>query len=126
MKNPIIAATIVVSVIVLFLLAILQFLVGPASARSKESELNKSLATFTSNEGSIASTATTDEAINAVFAGCPCPNVVIPKDYQSRGLTLSPVYEPLYDPASNTFKVSFSLIRFVTHKPYISQSTDNS
>lgn len=126
MKNPIISAIIVVSIIVVFVVAILQFLVGPASARNKENELNKSLTAFLSSEGTIAATASTDEAINAVFAGQPSLNVTIPKDYECRGLTLSPVYEPTYDPATNTFKVSFSLIRFVTHKPYITQVASNS
>lgn len=126
MKNPIVASLIVVSVIVLFACAALQFLVGPASARSKESELNKSLAAFTSSEGSISSNASTDEAINAVFAGRACSNVTIPKDYECRGLMLSPVYEASYDPSTNSFKVSFSLIRFVTHKPYVTRIADNS
>jgi hypothetical protein len=127
MKNPIVASLIVVSVIVLLACAALQFLLGPASARTKESELNKSLAAFTSSEGAIASTASTDEAISAVFAGRPSSNVTIPKDYSGRGLMLSPAYEATYDPSTNSFKVSFSLIRFVTHKPHVTTTVaDNS
>ncbi len=126
MKNPLLSTAIIVTVIVLFIMTVFQFWVGPSSAHQKAVEINKSLTDFISSEGKITETATTDEVIKAVFAGQPSPEVVVPKDYQSRGLTLSSVYVPQYDAASNSFKVSFSLVRFVTHKPYVVRSSDNS
>ena len=126
MKNPIVSVVAIVAVVVFFTMAVFQFLVGPSSAQAKASELNKSLTAFISSEGKIAGSATTQEVIEAVFAGQPSAQVEVPNGYQSSGLTLPSVYAPEYDAASNCFKVSFSLVRFVTHKPYVVRSSDHS
>lgn len=126
MKNPIVSVVAIVVVIVFFAMTVFQFWVGPSSAQAKASELNKSLTAFISSEGKIKGAATTEEVIEAVFAGQPSAQVEVPKDYQSSGLTLPSVYAPQYDASSNSFKVSFSLVRFVTHKPYVVRASGNS
>lgn len=122
MKNPIVSAAIVTAVFLVVILGVVQFVVGPSSAKSKERLLNGYLANFNSAEGKILAEATPDEALQAVCAGKASPSVTIPQGYAPRGISLSPCYDLKYNPASDTFQVSFSIIRFFTDKPYLASS----
>lgn len=120
MKNPIVSTILILAVLVVLIVGVLQFGIGPAQAQAKAKQLNTQLETFKSSQGAITSGATTEEVLNAICAGRASSNVMIPQNYQARSFSLSPVYEPQYDASSNSFKVSFSLLRFLTHKPYVS------
>jgi len=122
MKNPIVAASVITAILLLVIVGVVQFVVGPSSAQTKEALLNGYLSDFNNAHGKISAQATTDEALQAVCGGKGSPSVTIPQDYAAKGVALSPCYNPEYDAASNTFKVSFSLIRFVTEKPYLAGS----
>lgn len=122
MKNPIVAASVITVILLLVIAGIVQFAVGPSSAKTKEAVLNGYLADFNNAQGKISAGATIDEALQAVCAGKECPNVTVPQGYAAKGMSLSPCYDPQYDAAANSFHVSFSLIRFVTEKPYLASS----
>jgi len=122
MKNPIVAAAIVTTILLVVILGVVQFVVGPSSAHTKERLLNGYLTTFKEAQGKISHEATTDDAIQAVCAGKGSQSVTIPLDYAPKGISLSPCYILQYDSSTSAFKVSFSLIRFVTDKPYLASS----
>jgi hypothetical protein len=126
MKNPVIATVVIVAALAVLIIGGLQFAIGPSSARNKEAELNRKLDSFRQSQGTIASTATTGEVMDAVFAGKSCTDISVPVDYHAPTLSLSPVYEAKYNPDSASFKVSFSIVRFLTHKPYISTAAVDS
>lgn len=123
MKNPIVAAAVITAVLLLAILGVVQFVVGPSSAKNKEALINGHLANFTSAQGKISPEATTDDAFQGVCAGKGCSSVTVPPDYAPKGMTLSPCYHLVYDAPSNSFKVSFSLMRFITEKPYLASAS---
>lgn len=123
MKNPIVATTVITAILLLAIVGLVQFVVGPSSAKTKQELLNGCLANFTSAQGKISAEATTDEALQAVCAGKGSPNATVPQDYAPKGISLSPCYHPQYDAASNSFLVSFSIVRFITDKPYLATSS---